>query len=119
MHSPGTTRMPEIDALGMPAARQPSPKSYVRAVVLSSVFGFVGVQHFYLGRIAEGLLDVGLTIGWIVSFAVGQPLWGVAFVVLDVAHAFAVTILLFTGNFKDGDGRIVCYPGQKLNTVRR
>jgi hypothetical protein len=33
-------------------------------------------------------------------------------------HALVVTIVLFTGNFRDGEGRIVCYPGQKLSIDR-
>ena len=104
--------------VGPTGTAEPSPKSYARAVVLSSLFGFVGLQHFYLGRVAEGLLDLGLTIGWIWSFATGQALLGFGFLVLDIAHAFTVTIMLLTGNYRDGDGRLVCYPGQKLRAVQ-
>jgi TM2 domain-containing membrane protein YozV len=81
-------------------------------------FGFVGVQHFYLGRFAEGLLDLALSVGWISCFATGEILYGVAFALADLAHSLAVTIQLLTGNFKDGRGRVVCYPGQKL-TIQR
>jgi TM2 domain-containing membrane protein YozV len=119
MNDAEITRFPATDSTGLPVALEPSSKSYVKAVVLSSVFGFVGVQHFYLGRVGEGLLDVGLTVGWIGSFVTGHPLLGIAFVGLDIAHALGVTILLFTGNFKDGNGRVVCYPGQKLKVSRR
>ncbi len=96
------------------AGPQPSPKSYGTAVALSAVFGLAGVQHFYLGRTALGLLDLTLSFGWLVAFALGQPLIGVALLLADVGHAFVVTIQLLTGNFKDGEGRSVCYPGQKL-----
>ncbi len=106
---------PTAEAPALPGAEMVSPKSYATAVILSSVFGFIGVQHFYLGRWGEGMLDVGLTLGWICSFATGEALLGTGFLLVDVIHAFVVTIQLFTGNFKDGDGRRVCYPGQKLN----
>ncbi len=104
--------------LGHPASQQAAPKNYAVAVALSAVFGFVGVQHFYLGRWGEGFLDVGLTIGWIWSFAVGEVFLGIVLILLDVVHSMTVTIMLLTGNFRDGDGRIVCYPGQKL-TIHR
>ena len=103
---------------GLPGSLQPSSKRYATAVVLSSIFGFLGIQHFYLHRPIEGLLDLGLSVGWIWSFAVGEVLLGVTLLVLDMVHAFVVTIMLLTGNFNDGDGRVVCYPGQKL-TIHR
>lgn len=103
---------------GHPGSQLPSPKSYATAVSLSAVFGFVGVQHFYLGRLGEGLFDVGLTIGWIWSLAAGEVFLAVVLILLDFAHSMTVTIMLLTGNFKDGEGHIVCYPGQKL-TIHR
>lgn len=94
--------------------RQASPKSYGVAVALSAVFGFLGIQHFYLGRGGEGLIDVGLTFGWLFCFGTGHPVLGTLFLVADGVHAVAITIMLLTGNFRDGQGRIVCYPGQRL-----
>ena len=91
-----------------------STKSYGVAVCLSAVFGYVGIQHFYLGRNAEGLLDLGLSIGWVYCFATGELLWGALLLAADVVHAFVVTIALLTGRFRDGEGRIVAYPGQRL-----
>lgn len=91
-----------------------STRSYTTAVILSALFGYVGVQHFYLGRHWEGILDLGLTLGWIFSFAAGEPILGGLFLVADVAHALLVSILLLTGNFRDGEGCRVCYPGQPL-----
>ena len=101
-----------------PGAVQPSQKSYSTAVILSAVFGFVGIQHFYLGRMGEGLLDLGLTVAWVYCFGTAQLLLGVLFLIADVVHALTVTIMLLTGNFRDGDGRVVCYPGQKLDVTR-
>ena len=101
-----------------PGALQPSQKSYSKAVILSAVFGFVGVQHFYLGRLGEGILDLGLTTAWIYFFATGRPLLGVLFLIADLVHALTVTIMLLTGNYRDGDGHVVCYPGQKLDVTR-
>ncbi len=102
----------------VPGSLQPSPKSYATVVSLSAVFGFIGVQHFYLGRWGEGALDLALSACWIWSFSTGEVLLGVAFALLDFAHSLTVTILLLTGNFKDGCGHVVCYPGQKL-TIQR
>jgi TM2 domain-containing membrane protein YozV len=91
-----------------------SPKSYARAVALSGVFGFIGLQHFYLGRIAEGLIDLGLTLAWIYCFATGWVGWAVFFLACDLGHSLIVTVLLLTGNFRDSQGRIVVYPGQRV-----
>ena len=101
-----------------PGAVQPSEKKYSTAVILSAVFGFVGIQHFYLGRLGEGLLDLGLTVAWVYCFATAQFLLGALFLIADVVHALTVTIMLLTGNFRDGDGHVVCYPGQKLDVTR-
>jgi len=92
-----------------------SEKSYVVAVCLSAVFGFIGLQHFYLKRHLQGYIDIGLTIGWIYCFASGQILLGVVLFAVDMAHSLTVTILLLTGTYRDGDGKYVCYPGQQLN----
>ncbi len=105
-------------ALAQPASvvrlEQPSPRSYTTAVVLSSIFGFVGIQHFYLKRWGEGLIDLGLTAGWLWAIFAGEGLWLLFFLVADVGHAFVVTIMLLTGSYRDGDGLRVCYPGQRL-----
>jgi TM2 domain-containing membrane protein YozV len=106
---------------GMPRERAEalaSDKSYGTAVALSAAVGFLGVQHFYLGRVGEGLLDLGLSLAWIYCFATGAPLLGVVFFLADWGHSLTVTILLLTGNFRDGEGRLVCYPGQKAEPWR-
>ncbi|MDJ0867240.1 MAG: TM2 domain-containing protein [Myxococcota bacterium] len=95
-----------------------SDKSYATAVAISSVFGFLGLQHFYLGRIGEGLLDLSLSIGWMACFLSGYWLPGALFFVADWGHSTVVTIMLLTGNFRDGQGRLVPYPGQKLDSWR-
>lgn len=84
------------------------------SVCLSGLLGYVGLQHFYLGRYFEGVIDILLTAAWIYFFVTGKILYGVAFVVADVIHSITVTFLLLTGRFRDGDGRLVCYPGQVL-----
>jgi TM2 domain-containing membrane protein YozV len=114
--------MPEAAPLApqeLPLELQPSARSYATAVALSAVFGFVGIQHFYLKRWAEGILDLALTATWITCFVQGHWGWGGLFLLLDFGHSLVVTILLMTGNWKDGDGRVVCYPGQKLRARRR
>ncbi len=92
----------------------PSDKSYTIAVVLSAVFGVVGIQHFYLGRLVEAVIDLSLFIATVYLFLSGQLLWAVLVGAVDALHTFIVTIMLLTGTFRDGDGKLVCYPGQKL-----
>ena len=92
----------------------PSEKSYAIAVSLSAIFGVVGIQHFYLGRWLEAFIDLGLAIVTVTLFIIGEPLWGLLFGAIDAIHTFVVTIMLLTGSFRDGHGRLVCYPGQKL-----
>ena len=97
-----------------PGGPQVSPKSYGNAVALSAVFGFIGIQHLYLGRYGLFFVDLLLSLGWIICFAVGETLLGVLLMLADFSHALMVTIQLLSGTFRDGKGRIVCYPGQKL-----
>lgn len=92
----------------------PSEKSYGVAVCLSAIFGVLGVQHFYLGRWLEAFIDLGLAIATIFLFLIGEPLWALLVGAIDGLHTFIVTIMLLTGSFRDGRGRLVCYPGQKL-----
>ena len=95
---------------------RPSDKSYTIAVCLSAIFGVVGIQHFYLGRFVEATIDLVLFLATIYLFVSGQIL--LAFIVgaIDAIHTFIVTIMLLTGTFRDGSGRLVLYPGQKLKT---
>jgi len=95
---------------------QPSDKSYTIAVCLSAIFGVVGIQHFYLGRYVEATIDLVLFIATIYLFVTGQILFAVVVGAIDAIHTFIVTIMLLTGSFRDGGGRLVLYPGQKLKT---
>ncbi len=93
----------------------PSDKSYAIAVTLSAIFGVVGIQHFYLGRWIEATIDLGLAIATVVLFLIGMPMWALIVGAIDALHTFIVTILLLTGSFRDGRGKLVCYPGQRLD----
>ena len=93
-----------------------SEKSYTIAVCLSAVFGVVGIQHFYLGRWFEALLDVCLFVATFYFFFSGQILTAILVGLVDAIHTLVVTIMLLAGSFRDGDGRLVCYPGQRLKT---
>jgi TM2 domain-containing membrane protein YozV len=94
--------------------KRASEKNYVVAVCLSAIFGVLGIHHFYLGRYLEGFIDFSLAIATIVLYLNGQIGWAVLVFLIDTIHTFVITILLLTGSFKDGDGNIICYPGQKL-----
>jgi hypothetical protein len=96
------------------AAIEPSEKSYVVAVGLSAVFGVMGIHHFYLGRYVEGVIDFSLMLATLYFYFSGDLMLAVLFFLVDGLHTFIITIMLLTGSFKDGKGRVVCYPGQKL-----
>ena len=93
-----------------------SLKSYAVAVSLSAIFGFVGIHHFYLGRHLEGLADVWMTAAWVYYLLIDWSPWlGFTILAVDLIHTFVVSLMLLTGSFKDGDGRIICYPGQEMH----
>jgi TM2 domain-containing membrane protein YozV len=100
----------------LPAVEQPSDKSYVIAVCLSGIFGTVGIQHFYLGRWLEATIDLSLFVATIYLFLTGHPMWAILTAAIDGIHTLIVTVMLLTGSFRDGKGRLVYYPGQKLKT---
>ena len=93
-----------------------SDKSYTVAVCLSGVFGVFGIQHFYMGRWIEGIIDVSLFVATIYLFLVGEPVWALVTGAADALHTLIVTIMLLTGSFRDGSGRLITYPGQRLRT---
>lgn len=37
------------------------------------------------------------------------------FFIIDLTHTIYITTLLLIGQYKDGQGRLICYPKQKLN----
>jgi len=94
--------------------KQPSEKNYVVAVCLAAIFGVVGIHHFYLGRYLEGTIDFGLLALTIFFFFNGQVGLALITLIIDAIHTYVVTFLLLIGAFKDGEGKVVCYPGQKL-----
>ena len=95
---------------------EPSEKSYTIAVCLSAIFGVVGIQHFYLGRYVEATIDFVLFFATIYFFFQGEIVIAVVVGAIDGLHTLIVTIMLLTGTFRDGSGRLVMYPGQKLKT---
>ncbi|MEO1414325.1 MAG: TM2 domain-containing protein [Bacteroidota bacterium] len=90
-----------------------SQKSYTVAVILSAIFGVLGIQHFYLGRWGMGFFDLGLTVGGLAFLAADMPLLGALLLGLDGIHTIFVTYKLLVGEYRDGNGLIVPYPGQK------
>lgn len=93
----------------------PSPKSYAVAVCLSAIFGVAGIHHIYLGRWVEFAIDFLLLALTLYFWFSGQIIWALVFGAIDMLHTFIITIMLLTGSFKDGKGRTVCYPGQRLS----
>jgi len=91
-----------------------SKKSYTVAACLAGVFGILGIHHFYVGRWGMGLFDVALSIiGFGLIWGFNDPI-GWIFIAVDVVHTAIVMYLLLVGEYKDGRGNIIAYPGQKL-----
>ena len=97
---------------------KPSEKSYGTAVCFSGVFGLLGIQHFYLGRYALGFFDLGLSIGAMAFFLLGDStadfVFGAILLAIDAVHSIYVLVKLLAGEYEDGEGRLVMYPGQKV-----
>ncbi|WP_157831812.1 NINE protein [Thalassospira marina] len=92
-----------------------SPKSFGTAVALCGVFGILGIHHFYLGNILHGIADFLLCVVALACFASHEPsfvLIGMFLLLVDISHTVWVMIRLFTGNTRDGHGKLVVYPGQ-------
>lgn len=101
---------------------QISDKSYGTSVALSAVFGIIGIHHFYLGNILHGLFDLGLFIlsislyaYSITNFEPSYMIWAALFFLVDAIHTIFVTIKLLIGAERDGQGKLVAYPGQFKN----
>lgn len=99
-----------------------SEKRYAVAVILSAIFGVLGVHHFYLGRWGHGLFDLFLTFGGLALIIVGGFPWvflGIAMLIVDGIHTFVVTIRLLIGEYRDGRGLKVPYPGQEKQNIEK
>lgn len=94
-----------------------SDKKYVVAVSLSAIFGIFGIQHFYLERWGLGILDLSMSIVGITLISM-DIWWGGLILVIDFIHTIIVTYKLLVGEFRDGDDKIVPYPGQKEKQLR-
>ena len=92
-----------------------SQKNYGTAVILSGIFGILGIHHFYLGCWLHGLVDLGMTVSALFLITNGHEGVGLLILGIDILHTILITILLLTGGYKDGEGCYVTYPGQKLN----
>ena len=97
---------------------QKSNKSYTFAVILCMVFGIIGIHHFYVKRYGHGFFDLGLFLSAMYLFYFKSEPWsialGVFFLIIDFIHTLYVTILLLTGQYKDGEGNLITYPNQKI-----
>ena len=92
-----------------------SEKKYLTAVILSGIFGIIGIHHFYVGRWALGFLDLGLFTGTVVAYVSGNFLVAAVLLIADLIHTVYVTYLLLVGQYRDGQGKIIPYPDQKIN----
>jgi TM2 domain-containing membrane protein YozV len=91
-----------------------SNRNYVVSVILSAIFGVIGVHHFYLRRWAMGIFDFLLFVTTIYFYIQGNFTLGTVFLILDGLHTLFVTYQLLTGQYREGDGKLVTYPGQKI-----
>lgn len=91
-----------------------STRKYHVAVILSGIFGVLGIQHFYLARWGLGLIDLSLSIGAFAALVNDEVVLAALLFGTDCVHTLVITIMLLTGSFRDGDGKLVTYPGQKL-----
>ena len=91
-----------------------STKRYGTAVILSGIFGVIGIHHFYVERWKMGLFDFSLFLSAL-YFYLNQDLLiaGILFFI-DVIHTVYVTYLLLIGQYKDGQGRLITFPGQNI-----
>ena len=101
----------------VPPMTETSDKSYAVAVCLAAVFGVLGIHHFYLGRLLHGIFDLGLSIAGFTLIVMGQSealiMTGAILLGIDVLHTLYVTFKLLVGEYNDGQGKLVTYPGQK------
>ncbi len=91
-----------------------STKKYTTAVILSALFGIMGIHHFYVGRWEMGILDFGLFLGTVLCFASDFFLIAGGMLLIDIIHTIIVTYLLLVGQYKDGQGKLIAYPGQHI-----
>ena len=89
-------------------------KKYINAVILSGIFGLIGIHHFYVGRWKMGILDFGLFACTLIAYIQQQYLIAGLSFAIDLIHTVVVTYLLLVGKYKDGKGNIIAYPGQKF-----
>lgn len=81
-----------------------SPKSRLVALLLGIFLGQFGVHNFYLGKIAIGVIQAVLTVlGYCLAFI------GVGAIMISAAGIWALVewIIIATGKYKDGKGRLV------------
>ncbi len=90
-----------------------SDKKYTTAVILCGIFGVVGIHHFYVERWGMGIFDFGLFLGTVILFFSGHSLIAEGLFMVDLIHTVIVTYLLLVGQYRDGQGRLICYPGQR------
>lgn len=94
-----------------------SPKSYGVAMCLNAVFGLVGIHHFYLGNLLHGLIDLSMFVIGVgcVWFSSDPSIFTFGYIVIliDVIHSITVMIMLIIGKCRDGQGRLLTYPGQQ------
>ena len=57
-----------------------------------------------------------MTLGFVTFLVRGEDVQAFILLGMDVLHTIIVTFALLVGAFRDGDGRLVCYPGQKLKS---
>lgn len=86
-----------------------SPKSYFVSVCLASIFGTLGLHHFYLGRWIHGAFDLTMAILAVVFIFIFFPI-AILILIMDLVHTVYFTYKLIIGEYKDSSGRTVRLP---------
>jgi len=58
---------------------------------------------------------MGLFIETVVAYVSGNFLVAAVLFIADLIHTVYVTYLLLVGQYRDGQGKIISYPNQKIN----
>jgi len=74
----------------------------------------MGIHHFYVERWAMGFFDLGLFLAFFFFWLKADYIFAIPLLLIDLVHTVIVTYWLFVGKYKDGSGKLITFPGQKI-----